>query len=58
VSALADQIYTERAFDRMPSLADALEVSGCTNAELIEHCRLARQHARGCWVVDLLLGKG
>jgi hypothetical protein len=56
--ALADGIYAERAFDRMPLLADALEASGCTNADLIEHCRSGRQHARGCWVVDLLLGKG
>ncbi|MGH7393573.1 MAG: hypothetical protein ACREM3_29590 [Candidatus Rokuibacteriota bacterium] len=57
VRALADGIYAERAFDRMPLLADALEASGCTNAEVIEHCRSGRQHARGCWVVDLLLGK-
>ncbi len=57
VRALADGIYMERAFDRMPLLADALEASGCTNAEVIEHCRSGRQHARGCWVVDLLLGK-
>ena len=28
-----------------------------TNADLIEHCRSGRQHARGCWVLDLLLGK-
>jgi hypothetical protein len=41
----------------MPLLADALEASGCTNADLIEHCRSGREHARGCWVVDLLLGK-
>src|SRR5262245_39087897 len=57
VMDFADDIYAERAFDRMPLLADALEASGCTNAELIEHCRLGREHARGCWVVDLLLGK-
>jgi hypothetical protein len=57
VRALADAIYAERAFDRMPLLADALEASGCTNADLIEHCRSGREHARGCWVVDLLLGK-
>jgi len=57
VRALADGIYAERAFDRMPLLAEALEASDCTNAELIEHCRSGRQHARGCWVVDLLLGK-
>lgn len=58
VMALADGIYAERAFGRMPLLADALEASGCTNADLIEHCRSGREHARGCWVVDLLLGKG
>jgi hypothetical protein len=57
VRALADTIYAERAFDRMPLLAAALEASGCTDADLIEHCRSGRDHARGCWVVDLLLGK-
>jgi hypothetical protein len=57
VKALADVIYAERAFDRMPHLADALEASGCADARLLEHCRSAREHARGCWVVDLLLGK-
>jgi hypothetical protein len=58
VATLADGIYAERTFGRMPSLADALEAAGCTNADLIEHCRSGREHARGCWVVDLLLGKG
>lgn len=57
VKALADSIYAERAFDRMPILADALEAADCTNADLIEHCRSGQEHARGCWVVDLLLGK-
>lgn len=57
VRALAEGIYAERAFDRMPFLADALEASGCTKADLIQHCRSGREHARGCWVVDLLLGK-
>jgi len=56
VRALADDIYAERAFDRMPLLADVLEASGGTDADLIEHCRSGREHARGCWVVDLLLG--
>jgi len=57
VRALAHGIYAERAFDRMPLLADALDASGCTNADVIEHCRSDGEHARGCWVVDLLLGK-
>jgi len=58
LTTLADGIYAERDFNRMPLLADALETSGCTNGDLIEHCRSGREHARGCWVVDLLLGKG
>jgi hypothetical protein len=58
VKSLADGIYGERAFDRMPRLADALEAAGCTSRDLIEHCRSDPEHARGCWVVDLLLGKG
>jgi hypothetical protein len=54
---LAQAIYDERAFDRLPILADALEDAGCTNADVLEHCRQTGIHARGCWVVDLLLGK-
>ena len=57
VKALADGIYAERAFDRMPLLADTLTAAGCTSAEVIEHGRSDREHARGCWVLDLLLGK-
>jgi len=57
ISMLADRIYAERAFDRMPLLADALLASGCTTADLIDHCRAGSEHARGCWAVDLLLGK-
>jgi hypothetical protein len=54
----AEAIYQERAFDRLPSLADALEHAGCTNADILAHCRQPGEHVRGCWVVDLLLGKG
>jgi len=54
---LAEEIYQERAFDRLPILADALEEAGCTNAEILAHCRQPGPHVRGCWVVDLLLGK-
>lgn len=53
----AEAIHAERAFDRLPQLADTLEASGSTNADIIEHCRSGRVHARGCWVVDLLLGR-
>jgi hypothetical protein len=54
---LAQNIYDQRAFDRMPKLADALERAGCDNAEVLAHCRQPGEHVRGCWVVDLILGK-
>jgi hypothetical protein len=57
VVKIAQAIYEERAFDRLPVLADALEEAGCTNAELLGHLRGPGPHARGCWALDLLLGK-
>jgi hypothetical protein len=54
---LAKGIYEERAFDRLPILAGALEEAGCTDADILNHCRQPGEHVRGCWVVDLLLGK-
>jgi hypothetical protein len=57
VMGLADGIYEDRDFDRLPILADALEEAGCTDAEILSHCRGPGPHVRGCWVVDLLLGK-
>jgi hypothetical protein len=57
VLALAQRVYDERAFDRMPELADALEEADCGDREILDHCRSAGQHARGCWVVDLILAK-
>jgi hypothetical protein len=57
VRRIAQAIYDERAFDRMPILADELEDAGCDNADILNHCRSGGEHVRGCWVVDLLLGK-
>ncbi len=57
VTAHALSIYDERRFADMPILADALEKAGCTNADVLNHCRQPGEHVRGCWVVDLLLGK-
>jgi hypothetical protein len=57
VPELARSFYDERAFDRLPDLADALEEAGCTDADILTHLRGPGPHVRGCWVVDLLLGK-
>ena len=57
VIALAEGIYADRAFDRLPILADALEDAGCTDGAILDHCRQPGEHVRGCWVVDLVLGK-
>jgi hypothetical protein len=57
VLALATAIYDEVAFDRMPVLADALEEASCDHPDVLAHCRGDGPHVRGCWVVDLVLGK-
>ena len=57
VTSLAQAIYADRAFDCLPILADALEDAGCTSRDILDHCRQPGEHVRGCWVVDLVLGK-
>jgi hypothetical protein len=64
VTSVAQATYEAR---RLPSgelhpariaiMADALEDAGCTDPETLSHCREPRRHVRGCWVVDVLLGK-
>jgi hypothetical protein len=55
--ALAQQMYASRDFSAMPILADALEDAGCDNTEILDHCRSPGPHVRGCWCVDMVLGK-
>jgi hypothetical protein len=57
VVLLARQMYDSRDFSAMPILADALMDAGCDNADVLDHCRGPGPHVRGCWVVDLMLGK-
>ncbi len=58
VMLLAQGIYAERAFDRMPILADALQDAGCDSDALLDHLRDAvATHVRGCWALDLVLEK-
>ncbi|VTU02413.1 Uncharacterized protein OS=uncultured bacterium PE=4 SV=1 [Gemmataceae bacterium] len=55
--ALARGMYEARDFSAMPILADALQDAGCDNEAVLEHCRGPGPHVRGCWVVDLILGR-
>jgi hypothetical protein len=62
---MAEAIYEEeRALPaghldraRLAVLADALTDAGCTDIDLLDHLRSPGPHVRGCWAVDLLLGK-
>jgi hypothetical protein len=56
VRQLARAIYQDHAFGELAVLADALEEAGCDDAELLGHCRAPGRHARGCWLLDALLG--
>jgi hypothetical protein len=58
IVSLTEGIYSERAFDQLPILADALQDAECENEDVLDHCGGPGPHMRGCWVVDLVLGKG
>jgi hypothetical protein len=58
VSRLARTIYDDRRFEDMPLLADELEDAGCRDEEVLGHLREPGPHARGCWLLDVLLGRG
>jgi hypothetical protein len=55
VRKLAQAIYEERAFERLPILADAFEDAGCTEASILDHLRGPGPHTRGCWLLDRVL---
>lgn len=54
---IAREIYVNRDFDRMQMLADVLENSDFSTSEMVAHCRNDREHVRGCWVIDALIGR-
>jgi hypothetical protein len=58
VRRLAQAVYRDRRFEALPVLADALEEAGCDAPDLLVHCRAPGSHVRGCWVLDLLTGRG
>jgi hypothetical protein len=64
VVRLAQAAYDERRLPdgtldngRLAILADALEEAGCKDADMLGHLRGSGPHVRGCWVIDLVLGK-
>jgi hypothetical protein len=57
VRKLAQTIDEEQSFAQLPVLADALEDAGCGEEMLLGHCRGPGPHVRGCWAVDVLLGR-
>jgi hypothetical protein len=64
VRCLAQAIYEDRKLPegtldtaRLAILADALLDAGCDDEELLSHLRSSGPHVRGCWAVDLILGK-
>jgi hypothetical protein len=57
VLLLARTMFDSRDYSAMPILADALQDAGCDNEDVLNHCRGDGPHVRGCWVVDLVLGK-
>jgi hypothetical protein len=64
VTSLATAAYEERFLPsgeldaaRLVILADALEEAGCTNADILAHCRQPGPHVWGCWPLDFILGK-
>lgn len=54
VAKMAAVIAAEKRWADLPILADALEEAGCTNAEMLNHCREARAHGSGCWVINVV----
>src|SRR5262249_38372457 len=57
VLSLAQAVYEGRSFRDLPVLADALEDAGCDSADFLTHFRGGGPHARGCWALDLVLGR-
>ena len=65
IPALAQAAYDARVLPsghldeaRLAVLSDALEEAGCVDAEILSHLRSPGPHIRGCWALDVVLGKG
>jgi hypothetical protein len=55
--AIAEDIYENKRFERLPILGQALKKAGCDDPDMLRHCDCLGPHGKGCWVVDLLVEK-
>ena len=55
IARFAQEIYEQRTFGLLRDVARLLEEAGCAEGSILDHCRQAEEHVRGCWVLDLLL---
>jgi hypothetical protein len=56
--SVAKRMYDARDFSEIPVLADMLQDAGCDDEQVLDHCRQGGEHARGCFAIDSVLGRG
>jgi len=54
---LSQHIYAQCAYEKIPQLAQPLRQAGCIDSRILNHCLGKGPHAKGCWVIDQLLGR-
>jgi hypothetical protein len=64
ILSLSQAAYHERQLPsghldnaRLAVLSDALEEAGCDDEAILAHLRSPGSHVRGCWALDLILGR-
>ena len=57
VVGLAAGIDEAGAYERLPILADAIQEAGCEDEQVLTHARGPGLHVRGCWLIDMVLGR-
>lgn len=55
--AMAEHAYDNRDWASLPVISDALEEAGCIEQPILDHLRGPGPHVRGCWCLDVILGK-
>jgi hypothetical protein len=57
IPKLAREIYAGDGFDHLDLLVDTLEKAGCNEPTILDHLRGGGPHLRGCWVLEMLMGR-